>query len=471
MMKIAFVHYHLNTGGVTTVIRQQAEAIQDACETLTLSGSAPPSDFPGDVTVVPGLGYDTDGALQHDPADVAEEILAALHAKWPDGGDILHVHNPTLAKNRNLLEILNRLRGKNLRLFLQIHDFAEDGRPLAYFTDPYISDCHYGVINSRDYQVLLRSGLTPGGLHIIPNMIHPLPETAPEKQDGRSILYPIRAIRRKNLGEAILLSLFFQDPERLTLTLPPTSPPDMAAYRDWKRFVSDHRLSVRFDAGLADDFSRLVADADFMITTSITEGFGFLFLEPWTAGRLLWGRKLPDTCRDFEDRGVRLDHLYSRLGVPVDWIDRMGYETAWKNGYENACRRYGHPFEVREADRGFDRIITDDRIDFGLLNEKYQKQVLRHLLSVPAARSELTRINPFLEGPGRVAQADTLIAHNRAAVLAGYSRDTYRDTLLTAYRNILSRDVIQRIRKPVLLSSFLTPSNFSLLKWCAYEPD
>ena len=36
-MKIAFLHYHLKTGGVTTVIRQQIEAIQKDCETLAIS--------------------------------------------------------------------------------------------------------------------------------------------------------------------------------------------------------------------------------------------------------------------------------------------------------------------------------------------------------------------------------------------------------------------------------------------------
>ncbi len=34
-MKIAFVHYHLKTGGVTTVIKQQIQSIQPTCEVLT----------------------------------------------------------------------------------------------------------------------------------------------------------------------------------------------------------------------------------------------------------------------------------------------------------------------------------------------------------------------------------------------------------------------------------------------------
>jgi len=35
-MKIAFIHYHLRTGGVTTVLRQQVEALLDTKLSLIL---------------------------------------------------------------------------------------------------------------------------------------------------------------------------------------------------------------------------------------------------------------------------------------------------------------------------------------------------------------------------------------------------------------------------------------------------
>ena len=58
-MKIAFLHYHLKTGGVTTVIRQQAEALANDDEVLVISGAEPQSDFPADVVVIPELAYST----------------------------------------------------------------------------------------------------------------------------------------------------------------------------------------------------------------------------------------------------------------------------------------------------------------------------------------------------------------------------------------------------------------------------
>ncbi len=159
-MKIVYIHYHLKTGGVTTVLRQQVEAIGDTCDTLVLTGVPSESSFPCTTVFIPGLGYDGSDQVDSHPEDVASSIIQAVNLKWKNGCDIVHVHNPTLAKNKNLLKTLKALQNKKITLFLQIHDFAEDGRPAHYFShEDYISDCHYGVINSRDYHILLEAGL------------------------------------------------------------------------------------------------------------------------------------------------------------------------------------------------------------------------------------------------------------------------------------------------------------------------
>jgi len=301
-MKIAFIHYHLKTGGVTTVLKQQVEALREECEVLVLSGEPPDISFPADSVHIPGLGYDSESQKIYKPEEVADDIIKAVFSRWNNGCDVLHVHNPMLAKNINFLKILKALQKRGIKLFLQIHDFAEDGRPLLYFSEEYVSDCHYGVINSRDYNILFKAGLKKQGLHKIFNTIKPIDSDKKESDTGNYVLYPIRAIRRKNIGEAILLSLFFQNNETLTITLPPNSISDINSYAGWKNFVKKNNLDVEFEAGLKNDFSQLVLSAKFIITTSITEGFGFAFLEPWTAKKNLWGRKLPDICHDFEKK-------------------------------------------------------------------------------------------------------------------------------------------------------------------------
>ena len=200
-MKIAFIHYHLKTSGVTTVLRQQVEAVLDTCDALVLTGAPPESSFPCDTLHIPELGYDRPGQNRFNPEDVAASIIKAINLKWKSGCDIVHVHNPTLAKNSNFLKILKALQNRKIKLFLQIHDFAEDGRPLSYFSDDeYVPDCHYGVINSRDYNILLQAGLKKEGLHKIFNTIKPFNFNSTGVTTKECVLYPIRAIRRKNIA-------------------------------------------------------------------------------------------------------------------------------------------------------------------------------------------------------------------------------------------------------------------------------
>lgn len=464
-MKIAFIHYHLKTGGVTTVLKQQAEAISDSNDVLVLTGELPESPFGADIRYVPGLAYDSFAEKTHAPDDVAEAIIKTILSKWKNGCDILHVHNPTLAKNKSFLKILKLLKKNNIRLFLQIHDFAEDGRPLLYFPDEYVSDCHYGVINSRDYQVLLDAGLQKEGLHIIPNTITPFDFKYEDTTIEKRVLYPIRALRRKNIGEAILLSLFFKNKETLAITLPPNSAPDIKKYRAWKEFVKEKNLKVVFDEGLTNEFKALVLASDFLITTSISEGFGFSFLEPWTAKKLLWGRKLTPICRDFEKNGINLDHLYTHLLVPVEWIDKTIFYKKWKSCIIKSCERFNVHLDQEKIYNAFEKMIQNGTIDFGLLDESFQKQIINRLLSNKKNTNRLVRLNPFLAHPGDIADRENLIQNNRHAVLNHYNKARYRETLSATYARVLKNTVRQRIDKSFLVKAFLNPETFSLLKW------
>jgi hypothetical protein len=56
-MKIAIIHYHLKTGGVTTVVRQQAEALCENCQCLVLAGTLLEADFPVQTIEIPALNY------------------------------------------------------------------------------------------------------------------------------------------------------------------------------------------------------------------------------------------------------------------------------------------------------------------------------------------------------------------------------------------------------------------------------
>ncbi|MBW1940572.1 MAG: hypothetical protein JRI28_04235 [Deltaproteobacteria bacterium] len=468
-MKIAFIHYHLKRGGVTTVLKQQIEALKDECEFLVLTGLLPEAPFPAETTHIPGIAYDREIGHPEPPEQTANAIIKAIYARWPDGCDLLHVHNPTLAKNKNFLKILKLLQKKGIKLFLQIHDFAEDGRPLSYFSeDEYISDCHYGVINSRDHGILLKAGLKDQGLHKIFNTVTASISIQKEIVPRNVVLYPIRAIRRKNVGEAILLSLFFKNNETLAVTLPPNSPPDIISYKGWKRFVEQKELNAAFDVGLKENFEELVLSSKFLLTTSITEGFGFSFLEPWTAKKLLWGRKLPDICRDFEKNGIRLDHLYTRLLVPLEWIGKKTYYEKWKSCILKNCGLFGIYIKKEDMEKFFKKATENDTIDFGLLDEAFQKQIISRVLSSKKDAERLISLNPFLLHFNDVIDKYDLIENNMKAVQSSYNKAAYKKNLMEIYSKVVNHSVKQRIDKKALLLQFLNPEKFSLLKWCDY---
>lgn len=470
-MKIALMHYHLKPGGVTTVLKQQAAAISAFGDVLVLTGQPPDKSFPFDTAYIPGLGYDDhDRPLTDSPRQVARAVEAAIISRWKNGCDLLHVHNPTLKKNRNFLAILTYLQQKGLTLFLQIHDFAEDGRPQVYFKEAYPANCHYGVINRRDETLLKKAGLKAQGLHLLPNTIRffDCEHRPPESEAAPFILYPIRAIRRKNIGEAILLSLFFKESASLYITLPPNSPADTEAYLNWCRFVKKADLKVVFEAGLRHDYVNLVRSAQAMITTSINEGFGFCFLEPWTAHKALWGRKLPDVCRDFESQGVSLDHLYKYLRVPVTWLGKRRVFEKWVACVMAASALLGLKIEKDVVIQAFERMTQDHSIDFGLLDEAFQQEVINRILSAQAAKAMLIQLNPYLVDFRKMPPKKALITANHRIIRHAYHPQAYGKQLMQIYARVTTLPVRHQIDKAVLRAHFFDLDTFSLLKWGPY---
>ncbi|MEJ2164110.1 MAG: hypothetical protein P8X90_01180 [Desulfobacterales bacterium] len=467
-MKIAFIHYHLKTGGVTTVLKHQLAAVAPPDEALVITGDPAGTSLDTAIVHLPELGYHTEGNRTFNAHDVARQVLKAVRDRFGAPCDVIHIHNPILAKNRQFLEIIKYLQNEGANLLLQVHDFAEDGRPQAYYGDEYPVDCHYGVINKRDYDILLKAGLKKTGLHRMENSVTvPSPTRQPVIEKSRA-LYPIRAIRRKNIGEAVLLSLFLKPGQNLAITLPPNSPADLKSYRDWKAFVQQWNLAVEFDRGLYHEFEDLVLSSEFLITTSITEGFGFSFLEPWLFGKLLWGRKIADICRYFEMNGIHLEHLYSGLYVPVDWINVFQFRGKWSACLANTCRLFNFSMEQARLNRAFEYITADGKIDFGMLDESSQKQAVSRLLSGSRGMRKLIQHNPFLSRPGVVANPEALIAVNRAAIMCRYNPEDYRTKLMKTYHQVSTTPVRHRIDRGLLVSSFLKPEAFSLLKWGGY---
>lgn len=467
-MKIAIAHYHLKPGGVTNVIKHQIDAISNDCDVLLLTGKLPAEPIYNNTLEVPGLGYDTSSFDSLNPIKIANDLSEKISSEFGGKADILHIHNPTLAKNSQFQKILKEMQEKGYNLFLQIHDFAENGRPSAYFyDDPYITNCHFGVINSHDYDLLLRSGLKPKGLHLLPNDVVPitLPTDISFKKDR--ILYPVRAIRRKNIGEAILISLFINN-KILSITLPPNSAVDIKSYQGWKYFIKKYNLNVEFDSGLHHDFEHLISSSEYLISTSISEGFGFSFLEPWTADKFLWGREIATVCNDFTQNGMRLDHLYKHLNVPVDWIGENRLIDAYMKCISDNTKKFNLPVNYKKTHKFLLAKFKSKVIDFGLLDEPFQKEIISKVLSSKKCGDVLRQINSYLTQPGHAKDTNEIISNNKKAVLQKYNRLNYKTNLISIYKKVANESVTHHIEKQILASYFLNPDNFSLLQWNDY---
>ena len=481
-LRVAIVHYHLRRGGVTRVIESAREALKDrGCELLILSGEEPrPEASSESVRVIPALNYRKTGN-----AVIAENLAEVLKAEAERhfGGqpDVWHFHNPTLAKNVLIPTVIRELAKEEARIVLQLHDFAEDGRPGNYsaqrsFFDseesfettlyPMAKQIHYATINCRDHDYLKAAGVPDTNLHVIPNAITPLnltptSEKRPFSQDRLFALYPTRGIRRKNLGELLLLSLIFGDRIDFATTLSPENPEWKKVHDFWLSAVQE--LEVPVTLGIADigqyEFADLVGWSDFIVTTSISEGFGLAFLEPWIANRCVFGRDLPDITRDFSSNGLRLGNLYPRIGFPIEWLDEKILYSEIESMLRRSYLAYNFRMPRNAVKQTWKAWVGNGRIDFGVLNEELQMSVLRKLKRDPSLLDQM-RVPTLSLCTGSEIRAA------RKVVETVYSLDHYGDRLESLYDKVVSSPTskVKHLATSKVLKQFLNPACLNLLR-------
>jgi glycosyltransferase involved in cell wall biosynthesis len=234
-----------------------------------------------------------------------------------------------------------------------------DWHSILYPAYPSIT---YIAINRYDRMRLLEHGIEEENIHYIPNPVDQaiVPPDDRRKElrekiidregldpETRFLLYPVRCIRRKNVEEAIFLTAFFnrlvngnlerencrlEEHYHLLVSIKPESGDDGEYANQLDRFVRENELPVTIgledlvalerEPDPADDAkirSYSVGDlyraSDLVITTSVLEGFGFAYIEPWLLDRAVIGRSIPYITPDFQAAGMKLGHLYNALIV------------------------------------------------------------------------------------------------------------------------------------------------------------
>ncbi|WP_462320857.1 glycosyltransferase [Halochromatium sp.] len=523
-MHIAIVHFHLQTGGVTRVIQHACSVLAAAGHSVVVLSGEPaqqPESLRARIEVIPALGYEehrqplAPRALQQAMEQAAKRALGTSPDVW-------HVHNHCLGKNLALPGAVRGLAKAGHRLLLQPHDFAEDGRPALYRRMletisaqdgarlsaqlyPLAPQIHYATLNARDHRFLAAAGIPDGQRHRLPNAVffaaepsssplsgrrsdvmsehhdkdraenehrdqgrgasrHPTQHAGPVVDTNhRRWLYPTRAIRRKNLGELLLWAALAGPEDRFATTQAPQNPIEQPIYQRWARLTQELDLPVDLELGARTaDFAALLASSHALMTTSVAEGFGLAFLEPWLIGRPLAGRDLPEITADFSADGLDLSGLYQRLPVPLDWIDATALRQRLDQALAAAAGAYGRERETDDLERAWRAAVDEEgRVDFGRLDEDAQTQVLRHVRTDPAAGSALDATSPPL-----AANAE-LIARNQTVVEHEYLIDGYRRRLEAIYETLLNAPTTplrDQADGQTLIGRFQAPERLHLLR-------
>ncbi|MDB9741555.1 hypothetical protein OAB00_01735 [Akkermansiaceae bacterium] len=319
---ILFVHYHLNGGGVTKVIEQQSGALTKLgiphlvlCGENTSNSSIPQR-------IIPGLEYVSKEKSQFPEitaASLLEKITSVteLISKTHEGAKVIfHFHNHSIGLNYHYDELVSNL-AHHFPLLLQIHDFIEDGRTqnrgnIGCFQKLYPKANHiqYCTINSRDKKILNSAGVTAD---LLPNTL-----ATPARQPAstqKKVFYPIQALRRKNLGELLLIAMASPAEYSFQVALTPPESIDLVNY--WSAIAQRLELPIVFgDSNLdATAFRQHYETASHIVTTSIQEGFGMTYIDPVYFQKPLFGRDLPEITIDLKNAGLHHPNLYTSIEI------------------------------------------------------------------------------------------------------------------------------------------------------------
>ena len=483
-MRIAIIHYHLRPGGVTRVIENTLASLaekemQIAVLAEECSGLA--DKWRRHCVAIPSLRYQT-GKRRIHPRQLEKTLRAEAVRKLGKAPDLWHVHNHHLGKNTSLTAVIASFARVGEKLLLHIHDFPEDGRAenyqtlrddlggedaLIYCLYPTGTHILYGTLNQRDYRVLSAADLPKQQLRWLPNPVTAM-ETIPSKRPlpglpfESLVLYPTRAIRRKNIGELLLWAALAPSGQGMVCTLAPDNPVAKPRYDRWVARVKQWALPVEFELGSRRNvsFQELAVAADQWITTSVAEGFGLAFLEPWTFGRPVVGRNLPAITGDFAAAGMDFSHLYDQLKVPLAWLNVNAIREELTAAMRQVYKRYALQPEPSFAERALASMTDGEFVDFGRLSETQQERVIEKARQSPLSAQEIH--------PNQLASAlsPALVHRNREIVRRQFSLETYGEKLIDCYQDLAETtpNRIDWVNSRKILEQFLNPNQFCLLR-------
>jgi len=476
-MELVVFHYHLRPGGVTVVITDALQALcghrfPELTRILLVTGSEEnvaeitkrilsgcenrERTISVDVCVIPEMRYAAEmpgSSISGIAFEISKRLqnLISTDSLW-------WVHNHHIGKNPGFTSALldTAAAYPQQRILLQIHDFPECARyeNLQFLRShvsrpvyPEAGNVRFAVINDRDAELLTEAGVNASRISVIPNPVRSgmAPsggESRSERQraarrafsrafpasvsqrfpgyrpDGLLFLYPVRAIRRKNVLEAGLLARLFShrsgSAANLVVTLPGTS--------DQERAYSD-LVAHAFESGVIpglwaagtelDDHELSFADvtdaADLIVSSSVQEGFGYAFVQALVWQHPLVARYLDvtDGLRPMFSRYPAL--FYRELLVPFNVPGVSALKTLLRFRYKEQIERvrpYVPAGAIAALNEELEVLLSREDVEFSFLPAEAQFAVLSALRDRRFASDVCARNADLLEGVEDVIGAD-----------------------------------------------------------------
>lgn len=510
-LNIVIVHCHFQPGGVTQVVQNHVQALAGTGEETTcrivLAGSSR-QDGVTETTRQLAQIWSLD-PLDYDPAEAcgtapdppayspagldrrANELAGLLVERMVTAGmtpsdTVVHWHNHSLGKNAALPSAIARLAEAGWPVLMQIHDFAEDQRPANYqhlirqsrsttpaeidrWLYPEGANLSYATLTRGDAEALVRHGLSSDAVSVIPNNVRLPDADLPSREVAsmrlkrawqlpetfRWVLYPIRGIRRKNLGEFLLLCqcLQFGDGELTgtgsgppiigAITLRPDTLVETRSYDRWRNVAKSLIPNVQFDVAHHPDvrFIDNLAAAHCIVSTSVAEGFGMTFLEPWLARRPVVARRLSGVVADFEAQGVQLDSFYESIQIPgtPDWL--ADANRRWSDARRDAWSAIAQPMRpsMRADGKSDDPASASQTVDFARLTPDLQIDVIRRCHADRGFQKAIIDRNDQVLRSIIAPPPVDVIEANAQVIAKVYSLSSQRRQLLDAYERARRR--------------------------------
>ena len=354
-MKISIVHTAFGEDGVTSSIRNYIRGLQENHPDI-------------DITLIGESFHETlPENVNKDYINWKKGSLVSKLNKKTAKADVIIFENPLVGipdergftRTKAYKDFAEQTDKK---VIYRIHDLVLD-RPkfLKDFTSffgnfknacPTTDNVHFLTLTSTDKERLISAYGMTDTIDVLPDSI--IPEDFPyhdysdktmssERLEGfrgvldrdniakpteKLISYPVRVIARKNIEEALVLTQAINSiglgPYKLIVTLPnsreedyQTSIEHLAEEFNVPCSIGKAYKHIGFDKTKGFTIAELFAISDFVVTTSIKEGFGYAFIEPALAGRALIGRNIPNVTLDFQKNKMNLNHLYNESDFPI----------------------------------------------------------------------------------------------------------------------------------------------------------